>query len=188
MKYKIIGIMGKSGSGKDTLMQSVLSKTTSLNEIISHTTRPRREHETDGVQYFFVSPEEFARKILDGEMLEVAEFNDWFYGTSYESLRSDCVNIGVFSPYGIETLLADNRVDLKIVYVIADDKERLLRQLNREEHPNIKEIIRRYGTDENDFSDLGYQPDLVLVNENSKDFETASELLLSLTSWDSWTK
>jgi guanylate kinase len=47
----------------------------------------------------------------------------------------------------------DDIIDLEIIYVKASDKTRLLRQLNREEEPNVKEIIRRFATDEADFQD-----------------------------------
>lgn len=167
--YKIIALMGKAGSGKDSLMQGVLEKNHDLHEIISFTTRPPREGEKDGVQYHFITGEEFGDKMLYGEMIEAAVFNDWFYGTGYDCLRSDCVNIGVFNPEGIESLLADPKVELKVVYVRAGDKERLLRQLNREDDPDCMEIVRRFRTDFLDFADLDFKY-TELMNENMEDF------------------
>lgn len=60
-------------------------------------------------------------------MLESTVFNNWYYGTGYDSIDKDKINIGVFNPAGIKQLLVHPEVDLKIVYVRAADKTRLLR-------------------------------------------------------------
>ena len=168
--YKIIVLIGEAGSGKDSLMQGVLKENPHLHEIISYTTRPPREGEVDGVNYHFISGEEFGDKVLHGEMIEAACFNNWFYGTGYASLRSDCVNIGVFNPEGVESLLLAKNVEIKVFYVRASDKERLLRQLNREEYPDCFEIIRRFKTDVMDFEQLDFEYTL-LPNETMDDFD-----------------
>lgn len=168
--YKIIALIGEAGSGKDSLMQGVLKENPNLHEIISCTTRPPREGEVNGVNYYFMSGEEFGDKVVNGEMIEATSFNNWFYGTGYESLRSDCVNIGVFNPEGIESLLVAPEVEVKIFYVRAGDKERLLRQLNREENPDCLEIIRRFRTDLFDFETLNFDY-TELKNDNMEDFE-----------------
>lgn len=178
--YKIIALMGKAGSGKDTMMRKVLEKTTDVNEIISCTTRPRREKEIEGVNYFFLTPEQFGDKVLHDEMLEATCFNDWFYGTSYDSLRSDIINIGVFNPTGIESLLSRPDVEVKVYYIAAAAKTRLLRQLNREADPDVNEIIRRYGTDEADFMDLEFDY-IVLQNETFEDLEAGVKEILCQT-------
>lgn len=172
-KYRIIAFMGQAGSGKDTLMQRILTKNHSLHEIISCTTRPPREGEVNGVNYFFITPTQFGDKVLNGEMLEATCFNDWFYGTSYDSLRSDCVNIGVFNPAGIESLIERKDIELTVFYVQASDKTRLLRQLNREQDPDVHEIIRRFKADWIDFDDLSDIPYVVLTNETPQDLEEA---------------
>ena len=84
-------------------------------------------------------------------MLEATEFNGWFYGTSLDSLSLTDINIGVFNPDGISAMYDRNDIDLRIYYITASDKTRLLRQLNREDFPNVDEIIRRYETDRKDF-------------------------------------
>lgn len=168
--YKIVILIGQAGSGKDSLMQEVLKFNPHLHEIVSYTTRPPREGEIDGVNYHFISGEEFGDKVLNGEMIEAACFNDWFYGTGYDNLRSDCVNIGVFNPEGVESLLAAKSADLMIFYVRASDKERLLRQLNREENPDCMEIIRRFKTDMIDFENLDFEY-TELINNTPADFD-----------------
>ena len=101
------------------------------------------------MDYHFLSYEEFAAS----RFLESTTFNNWHYGTRYEDLDPNRTNIGVFNPAGIKALAAHPDIDLEIVYVKASDKTRLLRQLNREENPNVKEIVRRFMTDEADFQD-----------------------------------
>lgn len=175
--YKIIALIGKAGSGKDTMMHRVLERNPNLHEIVSCTTRPRREGEVEGVNYFYLTPEQFGDKVLHDEMLEATCFNDWFYGTSYESLRSDVTNIGVFNPAGIESLLGRKDVVVHVFYVTASPKNRLLRQLNREKDPDVDEIIRRYKADEIDFADLDFEYD-VLYNEIYEDLNAGVEAIL----------
>ena len=152
--YKIIAIMGKAGTGKDSLMQEILKLKPEFHEIISCTTRPMRQGEAEGINYYYYTPEYFEDRVLHDEMLEYTVFNNWLYGTSYDSVRNDCVNIGVFNPTGVKALLARSDVDVKIIHVVAADKTRLLRQLNREKWPNVKEIIRRFNADQIDFEGI----------------------------------
>ena len=168
--YKIIVLIGEAGSGKDSLMQGVLQENPNLHEIVSYTTRPPREGEIDGINYNFISGEKFGDKVVNGEMIEAACFNGWFYGTGYASLRSDCINIGVFNPTGVESLLAAQDVEILVFYVRASDKERLIRQLNREENPDVMEIIRRFKTDMIDFEHLDFNY-IELENNRLEDFD-----------------
>ena len=179
--YNIIALIGESGSGKDRTMQAVLAADPTLHEIISCTTRPMRQGEKHGVDYFYYTPEQFGQKVLDGEMLECTVFNDWFYGTSYESLRSDnVINIGVFNPTGIESLLNHPNCNVIIFLIKADDKIRLLRQLNRVKDPDVKEIIRRFQADYNDFKFLEEEfPVTILSNNYAEDLNQNIELILT---------
>ena len=164
--------MGEAGSGKDTLMKEVLKACPGLHEIVSCTTRPPREGEVHGKNYFFLTDDEFADKVLNMEMFEATSFRDWFYGTSIDSLDDSVVNIGVFNPDGIDALLEAPNVTLMVVYVHAKDKTRLLRQLHREINPDVDEIIRRFKTDKEDFSDLEFSY-FEVENETQEDLQAA---------------
>ena len=177
-RYKILALIGEAGSGKDTLMQSILAKDSSLHEIISCTTRPPREGEINGKNYYFLTDEEFALKVLNFEMFEATSFRDWFYGTSVDSLDKNKINIGVFNPDGVYALLESPNVDVDVYWVSAKPKTRLMRQLQREENPDINEIIRRYRADEEDFSDIEFAY-TVLSNENKEDMDRAIAHILT---------
>ena len=103
MKYKIIAIIGKAGSGKDTILKKLTNSNLAFHEIVSCTTRPPREGEVNGDNY------------------------NWCYGTSFDSLRINDINIGVFNPTGVETMNSLKNVDLTVYYVRASDKTRLKR-------------------------------------------------------------
>ena len=183
--YKIIAIMGEAGTGKDSLMQEILKLKPEFHEIISCTTRPMRQGEAEGVNYYYYTPEYFGDRVLHDEMLECTVFNDWFYGTSYDSVRSDCVNIGVFNPTGVESLLARPDVDVKVIRVVAEDKTRLIRQLNREEWPDVREIVRRFNADWMDFDGIDEDIEALKIF-NGKDANLtacANHALAELTPW-----
>lgn len=175
---KIVALMGEAGSGKDTILHRIMEKYPSyFNEIISCTTRPPRQGEKEGVNYHFLSVEDFIRKILNGDMLEATEFNGWHYGTDSQSLTIDKINIGVFNPEGVRCLQEDENIELYVFYVRAAGKQRLLRQLNREENPDVDEIIRRYKADTEDFGyleDIRYQ---ILENNTLEDIDVAIDTI-----------
>ena len=179
--YKIIALMGKAGAGKDRMMQAALTRlqnVPNIHEIISCTSRPIREGEANGINYYYYTPDQFMQKIFDGEMLEFTNFNNWWYGTSYDSVRSDgMVNIGVFNPAGVRSLLDRDDCDVIIAWVQAADKTRLLRQLNREEHPDVNEIIRRYQTDTEDFKEIDFSH-YIIPNETWDDFNQGVETIV----------
>ena len=154
-KIKILALFGKSASGKDSIQKWITTNYPQLtNKIVSCTTRPPRSGEQDGVDYFFLSDEEFAKKVLDGSMLEATSFREWFYGTALDQLNPDKINVGVFNITGVECILDDPRLDVVPVWIHASDKTRLKRSLDREDNPDCKEICRRFLADEKDFDEM----------------------------------
>ena len=177
-KVKVIALFGKAGSGKDTILHALVNKFPDrYNEIVSCTTRPPREGEQEGVNYYFLTVDQFTEKVLNGDMLEATEFNNWHYGTALSSLSTDKVNVGVFNPEGIRCLMEDNFVDLIAYYVQVGDKERLIRQLIREVDPDVKEIIKRFSADEKDFEDLEDIDYQVIINQDKNDVFRAVDLI-----------
>ena len=79
---KVIIFSAPSGSGKSTIINYLMAQNLNLHFSISATSRPARGTEKNGVEYFFLSPEEFKTLIAKGEFLEYEEvYKDRFYGT-----------------------------------------------------------------------------------------------------------
>lgn len=87
-KNKLFVISGSSGVGKSTVIKGFLERHQDFVFSVSCTTRPIREGEKDGVNYFYVSKEEFKNSIENDEFLEWAEFSDNFYGTKKEFVKN----------------------------------------------------------------------------------------------------
>ena len=156
-KYQIIALFGPSGEGKDTIMNWVLKKySKELHKIINCTTRPKREYEEDGKDYFFLTDEEFAVNVIEGKMLEATAFNNWAYGTRDSELNKNKINVGVFNIAAIQCLQDNPDINILPIYIHTDDKERLIRALNREEEPNCAEICRRFISDAADFEKVNF--------------------------------
>lgn len=81
---KLIIVAGPSGAGKGTLENAVMEKFPDIHFSVSVTTRPRRDYEIEGIHYFFISKDEFLRRIKENELVEWQEVyskNGHLYGT-----------------------------------------------------------------------------------------------------------
>ena len=92
-KGKFIVISGPSGVGKDTICEELIKRGNGIYSV-SMTTRKKRNNELDGVNYFFVSKDEFENKIKDNFFLEYAMYNGNYYGTPTDFI-SDNTNRGI---------------------------------------------------------------------------------------------
>lgn len=86
-KRKLFVISGSSGVGKGTVIKGFLAKHSDFVFSVSCTTRAEREGEVDGVDYFFISKEEFVKSIENNEFIEWANFSDNYYGTKKEFIE-----------------------------------------------------------------------------------------------------
>lgn len=84
----LIVISGPSGSGKSTLIRRLLQKHPEIVFSVSHTTRPRREREVEGKDYYFISLEQFKQMIAKDEFVEWAEVYGNYYGTGYREIET----------------------------------------------------------------------------------------------------
>lgn len=85
---KLVVISGPSGTGKDTITQKLLERDGCFELSVSATTRAPRANEQNGVDYYFLSEDDFKQKIADGEFIEFARYGKNYYGT----LKQDIVN------------------------------------------------------------------------------------------------
>ena len=160
---KIYYMMGKSASGKDTLYKEIRERCPELSTVTLYTTRPIRDGETNGVEYFFVTKEMLDEYDEQGKVIELRTYHtihgDWHYATvddgQVELNGNDYIILGTLesyekmkSYYGEETIVP--------VYIEVEDGERLKRALNRElmqEKPKYAEMCRRFLADSEDFSE-----------------------------------
>ncbi|EKP93743.1 MULTISPECIES: guanylate kinase [Thermaerobacter] len=84
----MIVLSAPSGAGKGTIRERLQKRLPGLVYAVSVTTRPRRPHEVDGVDYHFVSPEEFQRRVEAGELVEWARVYGNYYGTPREPMET----------------------------------------------------------------------------------------------------
>lgn len=153
--YNIVAIIGKAGSGKDTVFSAVTAEDETLHKKISCTSRAPRDYEKDGVDYHFLSPLEFTNNT--DQFIETQCFNDWWYGTRFKDLvPAPAINIGVFNIKGLEQIMKYDNISILPILISCPDNTRLIRQLSREENPNIQEIFRRYNADEKDFQSIPF--------------------------------
>jgi guanylate kinase len=152
---KLIVICGKSGVGKSTI-EKLLTNDEKFDRIISTTSRPRRIGEIDGVDYHFVTKTEFEKMIENNEMLEHSYFNNWFYGMRKGTFDLECKSyVAVLNPTGVKNVIEElGKDNVYVIYLYVNDRERVLRTLNREHNLDIKEMCRRFLADEKDFNDI----------------------------------
>ena len=157
MNGKVFYIIGKSSSGKDTIYKRLLRET-NLKPIVPYTTRPMREGEMEGVNYFFVSSVEEMKS--RGKIIESRSYNTklgvWTYATvddgQVDLSTNSYLTIGTISSY---CKIKDYLKDVLPIYIEVDDGIRLERALSRErleKNPKYAEMCRRYLADEEDFS------------------------------------
>lgn len=115
---KIYCLLGKSACGKSTL-EKVLERM-GHNRIISYTTRPKRPHEVDGIDYHFITLEEFEKMRQDDEFLECQEYRQWFYGIKNDLDLENQDYVCVIEPRGffqIKEKLGCSKVIPMYIYV-----------------------------------------------------------------------
>ena len=176
---KIYYMMGKSSSGKDTLFKEVKKALPWLQTITLYTTRPIREGERDGVEYFFVSEDTLNAYENQGKVIEQRAYDTvhgiWKYATVDDGQinldTSDYLVIGTLQSY--ERMQKFYGPDKRApIYIEVEDGERLARALAREREqktPKYAELCRRFLADTKDFAEenlksLGIQKRF--VNDN----------------------
>ncbi len=143
-KGLLIALSGPSGSGKGTIVKSLLSQRDDTVLSVSMTTRTPRPGEIDGVHYYFCTREEFEQVIREDGFLEYAEYNGNYYGTPEAPIRrllSEGKNVILeIEVQGAEKVM-DHRSDLVSVFITIPSVEELERRL-RGRGTETEEVIR----------------------------------------------
>ena len=160
---KIYCVMGKSSSGKDTVYKKLKEQYKEFRLIVPYTTRPIREGEKDGVEYYFVDPEQFRAMKEDGKVIESRSYNTkcgiWTYFTADDGQidlsAADYLLIGTLVSYrALRKYFGESYI--VPIYLEVEDGLRLVRALERErrqDEPKYAEMCRRFLADEEDFSE-----------------------------------
>ena len=160
---KIVLLMGKSTTGKDTIYKKLLeNKTLGFKKVVLYTTRPMRQGEENGVQYFFSEEKDYQmlkqkQKIIE-ERTYHTNYGEWRYYTvddgQIELKSGNYLMIGTLESY-MSLCAHFGKENVVPVLVVSEDRIRMERAMHREakqEYPKYDELCRRYLADEKDFS------------------------------------
>lgn len=161
---KIFLLMGKSTSGKDTIYKELIKdEKLGLDKVVPYTTRPMRDGEKDGVQYFFKKENEYLELKSQGKIIEertyYTHYGEWRYFTVDDgqinlkdgnylvigTLESYCYIRDYFGKENVVPLLIDVEAKIRL--------RRAMAREDKQEHPKYDEMCRRFLADEEDFSE-----------------------------------
>lgn len=156
-------LIGKSSTGKDTILKKLLeSNDYTLESMISYTTRPIRENEVNGVEYYFVDEKKRDELKKKGKIIELRRYNTCFGTWDYFTVDDDKIKIKYKHYIVIGTLESYEKIRdyygeeyVCPLYIEVEDGLRLQRALNRErvqKHPKYNELCRRFLADDEDYS------------------------------------
>lgn len=157
----MIILVGESASGKSTI-ENVLSEKYAFKKTVSYTTRPPRDGEIDGVDYHFITEDEYIERFNSGFFVETGAYNGWFYGTTKNQYHENTVC--VLTPHGLRQLKKNfDEKDFYSFYIKVPRRDRLIKILERGD--DIDEAIRRNQSDVGQYDGIEDEVDFVLNNE-----------------------
>ena len=163
-KGKLFTVMGKSATGKDHIYKAVAEQSAvPLRTVVPYTTRPKRTSETEGVEYHFVTKEQMEELRREGKVIECRRYETvqgtWYYFTADDGQidleKGSSIVIATPDAY-VQIRAYFGSENVVPIYVEVEDGERLRRAIKREgkqEHPEYKEVCRRFLADAEDFSE-----------------------------------
>ncbi len=167
-KASLFVISGPSGSGKSSLIADVLKDLDNFEKSISATTRSVRRGEKDGVQYYFISKEDFEKQVGDGSFLEWAEYSGYYYGTP-KKFVDDKLAAGISVILEIEVQGAMQVMEAKTsahyIFIVTTTTGELKKRLLKRGTDSHGEIEKRMVIAE---EELKYKKhyDCIIVNNN----------------------
>lgn len=179
-KGAILILSGPSGCGKSTLLKEVYKDIDDYYFSISTTTRTPRVGETNGIDYFFVTKEEFEKDIENGDFLEYAKVHDNYYGTSLKPINS-ALNEGKLVIFDIDVQgheIVRNKLNAIVtsVFITTPSLEVLETRLNSRNTDSLEIIEKRIKNAKGEveyFQDYDY----LIIND---DLQTAAKQLVCI--------
>jgi len=167
-KGVIIAVSSPSGGGKTTIVKKILERFPEIIFSISATTRPKRENEVEELEYFFITEEEFKKKIRNSEFVEWEKFYDYYYGT-FKKYIDDNINEGkpVLLEIDVKGALSIKKIypGAHLLFIMPPSYDELVKRLkNRktESEEDFKKRIRRAKMELSQKDKFDY----IIVNEN----------------------
>lgn len=175
----MIVLVGPSASGKSSIAKYIADHS-DYEQIVTYTTRPMREGEIDGVDYHFVSINDFIEKIHNDFFMEVAKYNNWWYGSAKSDYTSN--KITVLTPKGLRQLKSKcpNLAPFSSFLIFTNRRDRLIKMLERGD--DIEEAYRRNISDVGMFDGVEDEVDCVIYNDNYG--KTVAELGEQILQWE----
>jgi len=139
-------VAAPSGTGKTTVCREVVERDPGIVFSVSHTTRPPRAAERDGVDYHFVTSEEFQRMVADDAFLEWAVYNDCEYGTSWASIDAPLASdVDVLLEIEVQGArqVRERRPDARFIFLLPPSMSALRARLERRGTDSEAQIERR---------------------------------------------
>lgn len=172
----MIVLVGESASGKSSI-EKYLVDNYGYSKVISYTTRSPRPNEINGVDYHFVSVEEFKSLNEQGFFAETATYNNWHYGTAKEDCTDD--KIAVLTPHGLRQISKVDGITAVSFYINVPRRDRLIKILQRGD--DIEEAYRRSLSDVGQFDGIEDEVDYVINNDGyAKSIKKMSEEVYSI--------
>lgn len=156
----MIVLVGESASGKSSI-ERYLVENYGYNKIVSYTTRSPRQNERNGVDYNFITTEQFKELKEIGYFAETATYNGWYYGVA----KVDCTDdkVAVLTPHGLRQISKINGIDIISFYINVPRRDRLIKILQRGD--DIEESYRRNLSDVGQFDGIEDEVDFVINND-----------------------
>ena len=146
----IIVISAPSGAGKTTLCNELQRRKPHIKFSVSCTTRPKRKHEVDGVNYHFLSDQEFTEKVQNNEFVEYENVHGYYYGTLRNTLEDALAkqemvlfDVDVNGAMAIKRNYSDNTCTIFILPPSLDDLKKRLIQRGSETEERIDKRLER---------------------------------------------
>ena len=170
---KILVLIGKTASGKDTVVNNLVKKH-GFKKLTTYTSRPKRKGEKDEVTYHYISEEDFKQRIKEGFFAEWktynTEFGVWYYGTALDDLKmADDKTVIILTPDGYRDILDKLPEKPKSIYIYANNatiKERLQKRGDDKD-----EAARRIKYDNEDFKGVDQLVDRIVYNNREANID-----------------